>query len=63
MMAEFDRTCPQCSADGIPKAVSAERGKFMVTLGCDNCGHTWATERKPDFQLFSPRHDAPLRAS
>jgi hypothetical protein len=55
-MSEFNRTCPACtSGRGIPRSVTAARGTYMVTLACDKCGHNWATERKPDFELFQPR--------
>ena len=59
-MAEFDRTCPACLlAYGVPKAVTAARGTYMVTLACGQCGHQWTAERKPDVQLFQPRHNQP----
>lgn len=60
-MAEFNRTCPACSADGIPRAISAERGKFMVTLACDKCGHQWTTERKPEIEFFQRWDASPLQ--
>ena len=59
-MAEFNRTCPACTADGIPRAVTAAGGRFMVTLACGTCGHKWTTERKPDTQLFQTRHPGSL---
>ena len=61
-MAAFNRICPACAdGRGIPKSVLATRGTFMVTLACNECGHEWATEHKPDVQLFQPRLHEPLQ--
>ena len=63
-MPEFESTCPACAnGHGVPRAVTAARGTFTVTVVCDKCGHKWATERKPDVQLFNPRPHEPHRTS
>ena len=59
-ISEFNRTCPVCgAADGIPRAVTAARGTFMVTLACTTCAHEWETERKPLVPLFTPWRQDP----